>query len=116
MKFNIVPKGFRGILDGYWLKSMEAITRVYENQKEEYRWSKADNDHFRFADCFSMLAWMKTQEAVMIGDDFKQQEYSEKENGILDKQGKERGEIGIFRNRFRGYDRERTGIRTLRKR
>jgi hypothetical protein len=66
--FNIIPKGYEGLLDGYWLDSVISITRIYQNEREEYKWSKADNDHFRFADAFSMIAWMQTQEAVMFAE------------------------------------------------
>ena len=74
MKFNILPKGYEGVLGGFWFESMVSITRIFENDKEEYKWSKADNDHFRFADAFSMIAWMQTQEAVLFAENKTQEE------------------------------------------
>lgn len=104
LKFNILPKEYRGLLGGYWLKSMEAITRIYQNDKEEYKWSKADNDHFRFADAFSMLAWMKTQDAILMGDDVKKTETKKTTDGrgnrIIPEKKSRVERIGIMKRRF----------------
>lgn len=103
-KLMIVPKEFRSILNGYWIKSMEKITRMFMNDKEEYKWSKADGDHFMFANAFSTIAWMRDQEAVISGDDLEPTEYQRrgfdgKGNRIIESPERE-GSIGILRNRY----------------
>jgi len=88
MKLNILPKGYESILDGFWLKSMESITRIFENDKNEYKWSKASIDHFRFTDAFSMLAWMKTQDAILFGGNFKKDETEKKSKRDIEVESK----------------------------
>jgi len=68
-RLNIVPRGYEDFHDGFWLESMESLTKVLEKEEERYRWSKAEGkDHFRFADAFSMLAWLLGREAVLYDD------------------------------------------------
>ena len=104
-RMDILPKQFRSLLDGYWLESMESITRVFQNEKEEYKWSKADKDHFRFASSFSMLAWMKTQDAVLLGDDMQKSETRKradsewKGNRTIEPQKERRERIGLIKRR-----------------
>jgi hypothetical protein len=99
----IVPKNFRSIIDGFWIKSMESITRIFENEKEEYRWSKAVDDHFRFADAFSMLAWMRCQDVVIIGDDFRAPQEPRQRSGLSEAESKSQcraDSVGIIRRRY----------------
>ena len=101
----LLPKEFRGLLDGYWLRSMESLTRIFENEKEEYRWSKADHDHFVFANAFSTIAWMRDQEAIIVGEDLEREggkkKTDERGNRVIETtERKER--VGLFRERYSG--------------
>jgi len=116
MRNVLVPREFRGLLSGYWLRSMESITRVFQNEKEEYKWSKADTDHFCFANAFSTIAWMRDQNAIIIGDDdlekTQKKTHDERGNRIIEPvERKER--IGIMRERYaglrKGWSRRRRG-------
>jgi len=65
----IVPQGYEDFQDGFWLESMESLTKVLVKDEERYRWSKVEGkDHFRFADAFDMLAWMEGREPVLYDD------------------------------------------------
>ncbi len=63
----ITPKGHESLLDGFWAESMCSITRIYNNEREEYIWSKS-HDHFLFANAFCMIAFRQTIEPVVIGN------------------------------------------------
>jgi len=107
--YSIIPKGWEMLLNGYWAKSMCSITRIYDNEKEEYHWSKTDHDHFRFAHAFSMMAWRKTGDVVMIDD--KQEKAEKNFEHVGEKQIElvTSGELGLFRSRYgkRTLDRRR---------
>jgi hypothetical protein len=58
---NVFPTGIRDLLDGFFLKSMLANKRILTTNSKGakvYKWTKATNDHQRFADVYDKIATM----------------------------------------------------------
>lgn len=81
----IVPDNFLNILNGFWIDSMESISRTKDPERDEYTWSKKEGkDHCRFSDMLNMIAFMMGGEAILMQDKPREEKEDEeyKEPGL----------------------------------
>ena len=106
LKQVMIPKGWESLLEGFWAESLCSITRIFDNEKGEYHWSKAGIDHFRFSDSFCNLGFLKSGVAIAIGEI----EDMKRDAGFKDdpdlKPVEQAPSVGIFQKKF-GLQRKR---------
>ncbi len=108
---NAFPVGVRDLLKGFFLKSMLANKRVLQTNakgQKVYRWTKATNDHQRFADVYDKIATMLRGGMAVDAGEPEEGEKRDEEEGVLAR-GSRRNRNRKFLNEDDGSEKGKTG-------